>query len=345
MDIVAIPSRKKLRQKNLFNVTGCNLIWHPDGEYLGVKVVRHTKSRKTLYNNIELFRLRETGVPVEMLEEKDAVKAFAWEPCGSKFAIVHAESPASTKTNVTFYDMKKIVETKTKKGKKIITTKTSVSELNKIETLEGKQCNLLFWSPRGGIVILASLGDQASGTLEFYDTVHKTLTIKEHYRCTEVTWDPSGRTVASTVVQPVGGGHYKFAMDNGYTLWSCQGKQLYAKSFESFYQFQWRPRETLLSDEKINEVVKNLKKYEKRFDKAGKERARALYLEQTKGKRRLRSIYRERVASLKDIYEQQRSAKISLNNGYDSENEDNYVEKYAEIETIINSKEEVIVTK
>mmetsp|Transcript_12349 Transcript_12349/g.18517 ORF Transcript_12349/g.18517 Transcript_12349/m.18517 type:complete len:281 (-) Transcript_12349:111-953(-) len=280
-----------------------------------------------------------------MLEEKDAVTAFAWEPRGSKFAIVHAESPASTKTKVTFFDMKKSVETKTKKGKKTITTTSLVSELNKIETLEGKQCNLLFWSPRGGIIILASLGDQASGTLEFYDTEHKTLAIKEHYRCTEVTWDPSGRTVASTVVQPVGGGHYKFAMDNGYILWSCQGKQLYQKSFESFYQFQWRPRESLLSDEKINEVVKNLKKYEKRFDKAGKERARALYLEQTKGKRRLRSIYRERVSRLNQFYEQQRQAKIALCDGYDSDDEDNYVEKYAEIETIINTKEEVVVSK
>ena len=51
--LIEIPSRKKLRQKNLFNVTKCNMVWQNDGDYLAVKVTRHTKSKKTLYNNIE----------------------------------------------------------------------------------------------------------------------------------------------------------------------------------------------------------------------------------------------------------------------------------------------------
>ena len=159
VDIVAIPSRKKMRQKNLFNVAKCSLSWHPDGTYLAVKVVRHTKSKKTLFNNIELFSLYENGVPVEMLEENDSVQALAWEPNGTKFAMIHAESPTSTKTSVSFYDMKKDAETTIKKGKKTITTTSKISELNKIETLSGKQCNSLFWSPLGNIIVMASLGE------------------------------------------------------------------------------------------------------------------------------------------------------------------------------------------
>ena len=87
VDLIELPSRKKLRQKNLFNVTKCSMVWQENGEYLGVKVTRHTKSKKTLYNNLELFRVNEPGIPVEMLDVKDAVMAFSWEPQGSRFAM------------------------------------------------------------------------------------------------------------------------------------------------------------------------------------------------------------------------------------------------------------------
>jgi len=235
VDLIEIPSRKALRQKNLFNVTSCSIVWQDEGEYLGVKVTRHTKSKKTHYNNIELFRMKESGIPVEMLDIKDAVMAFAWEPRGSRFAMIHAESPNSTKVNVSIYDM---MRQKVVQGKK-----KQVLELHKIETLQNKQCNCLFWSPAGGVILLAGLGDSSSGILEFYDLQDKTLIMKEHYRANNVFWDPSGRSVATVVSQPIEGGHFKYAMDNGYILWSFQGKQLYQASFEHFYQFQWRPRE------------------------------------------------------------------------------------------------------
>jgi hypothetical protein len=37
------------REKNLFNVTNCNMVWQNMGDYLAVvKVTRHAKSKKTL---------------------------------------------------------------------------------------------------------------------------------------------------------------------------------------------------------------------------------------------------------------------------------------------------------
>ena len=348
VDLIEIPSRNKLRQKNLFNVNKCNMVWHTDGDYLAVKVTRHTKSKKTLYNNIELFRLNEPSVPVEMLDTKDAVMALAWEPRGSRFAMIHAENPSSTKVNVSFYSMMKTQETITvgksgaKKGQQQKTI-TTVPELNLVETLEGRQCNLLFWSPAGSTILMASLGDSASGTLEFYDVNQKNMVVKEHYRANQVLWDPAGRTVATCVSQPVEGGHFKFAMDNGYVLWSFQGKQLYQQSFETFYQFVWRPRETLLSKTQINKVRKNLKKYEKQFEKADKERQRALYLEETKGKRAERKKYRDLRADLSALRREQRARRIELLGGYDSEDESNYVAREVTIETILSTKEEVVV--
>jgi translation initiation factor 3 subunit B len=347
VDLIEIPTRNKLRQKNLFNVTKCNMVWHPDGDYLAVKVTRHTKSKKTLYNNIELFRLRDQGIPVEMLDIKDAVMALAFEPRGSRFAMIHAENPSAAKVNVSFYDMMKkteVISVATKGAKKGQQQKQIqvVPELNLVETLQGKQCNVLFWSPAGSNIIMASLGDTASGTLEFYDVSTKSLVVKEHYRANQVLWDPSGRTVATCVSQPVEGGHFKFSMDNGYILWSFQGRQIYQQSFETFYQFLWRPRETLLSKSQVNKVRKDLKKYEKEFDKADKVRERALYLEETKGKRAERKKYRDLRSELRALRNEQRPRRTELLDGYDSEDDSNYVIKEITIETILSTKEEVV---
>jgi len=347
VDLIEIPTRNKLRQKNLFNVTKCNMVWHPDGDYLAVKVTRHTKSKKTLYNNIELFRMRDQGIPVEMLDIKDAVMALAFEPRGSRFAMIHAENPSAAKVNVSFYDMMKKTEviSVAKKGAKKGQQQKAIQvvpELNLIETLQGKQCNVLFWSPAGTNIIMASLGDSASGTLEFYDVSTKSLVVKEHYRANQVLWDPSGRTLATCVSQPVEGGHFKFAMDNGYILWSFQGRQIYQQSFETFYQFVWRPREMLLSKSQVNKVRKDLKKYEKEFDKADKARERALYLEETKGKRAERKKYRDLRAELRELRKEQRPRRVELQDGYDSDDENNYIVKEVSIETILSTKEEVV---
>jgi len=343
VDLVSIPSRKSLRQKNLFNVTKCSMVWQSEGSFLGVKVTRHTKSKKTLYNNLELFRMKETGIPVEMLDIKDAVMAFAWEPRGTRFSIIHAENPSSTKVNVSFYDMRKKVDAaaqnpKNKPIKKNKPATQILAELNKVETLSGKQCNCLFWSPAGGVIILAGLGDSASGTLEFYDVDDKTLVVKEHYRANAVLWDPSGRTVVTTVSQPIEGGHFKFAMDNGYILWSFQGKQLYQQSFETFYQLQWRPRERLLAKNQIESVVKDLKKYEKIFDKADRERSKKMRLEETKEKRALRSKFRARMARLKAFRNSQRSTRMDLQGGYDSQDENHYTTTSVVLETVLDEK-------
>jgi translation initiation factor 3 subunit B len=348
VDVIELPSRKKLRQKNLFNVTTCNMVWQEGGEYMAVKVTRHTKSKKTLYNNIELFRLKEPGIPVEMLDTKDAVMALAFEPRGSRFAMIHAENPSSAKVSVSFYDMNKKTEliTVTKKGakkgqkqKQIVTVK----ELNKIRTLEGKQCNFIFWSPAGQTIVLASLGDSASGTLEFYDVDNESIVVKEHYRANQVLWDPDGRSVATCVSQPIGGGHYKFAMDNGYILWSFQGKQLHQQSFESFYQFLWRPRDKLLSKKEIYNVKRNLKNYEKQFEQADKDRQRTLYLEETKGKRAVRKLYRDLRAELKALRASQRARRVEIQDGYDSEDDSLYIQNDITVETILSTKEEVVV--
>jgi len=54
---------------------------------------------------------------------------------------------------------------------------------------------------------------------------------------------------------------------NGFHLWTFNGKLLYKHQKERFYQFLWRPRApTLHTPEQEAEIVRNLKKYSKRFE-------------------------------------------------------------------------------
>lgn len=47
--------------------------------------------------------MRVKNIPVDIVEIKEPIHAFAWEPIGSKFAIIHGEQ---NNTNVTFYTVK-----------------------------------------------------------------------------------------------------------------------------------------------------------------------------------------------------------------------------------------------
>ncbi|TDH72534.1 hypothetical protein CCR75_000792 [Bremia lactucae] len=327
VSLVELPSRREVRQKNLFNVSDCKLHWHPNGTFLCIKVTRHSKSKKTMYTNFELFRVHEPLVPVEMLEIKDNIVAFAWEPKGTRFATVHGEG--QQRLNVSFYDMDG--------GNK------SAKEVTLLYTLKDKACSHLYWSPLGNNIVLAGLGE-INGQLEFWDaTEQQSLTVQDHFKCTHVEWDPSGRVVATAVCQPLDNSYYKFTMDNGYILWTFQGMQLLAEKKETFYQFLWRPRpRSLLSDEEYNNVVKNLKKFEKRFDQ----------MDRFKERERLAAIKAERMQKEQEFQElletrqtttaARRLEYIALLDGYDSEDEREYIFQTHTYDDVLEVNEEVM---
>ena len=47
--------------------------------------------------------MREKQIPVDNVEFKEQISAFAWEPTGSKFAVIWGEAP---RINVSFYNVK-----------------------------------------------------------------------------------------------------------------------------------------------------------------------------------------------------------------------------------------------
>merc|ERR1711865_371287 len=119
----------------------------------------------------------------------------------------------------------------------------------------------------GNLIILAGLGDGLNGALEFWDVDNQTsLKEQEHYKCTGVEWDPSGRMVATSVKQPLENFNYKFQMDNGFKIWSFQGQLLKEEKKDKLFQMMWRPRpKSLLSEDQQKAIIKDIKKYERKY--------------------------------------------------------------------------------
>ena len=60
---------------------------------------------------------------------------------------------------------------------------------------------------------------------------------------------------------------WKTSVDNGYWIWTFQGRILKRVNLTAFNQLLWRPRPpTLLTAEQIKEIKKNLKKYSAQFE-------------------------------------------------------------------------------
>lgn len=222
LHIIEVPSKKVVRERHFYNVNDLKLHWHPLGHFLCAKLARQ-KSKKTVVSSFEIFRMRSKNIPVEVMETDDRVVAFAWEPSGSCFAVAHGADPASGRNSVTIYSLQS-------------------HKLKTLKCFEGRPCNCLYWSPRGGTLILAGLG-QLNGILEFVDVNTMTsLTTEEHFMCTDIEWDPSGRFCMTAVTQPLTGNDLRFAMENGYKLWTSHGKLLSTINYQQFYQIAWRPR-------------------------------------------------------------------------------------------------------
>eukprot|EP01097_Dermamoeba_algensis_P008409 TRINITY_DN5604_c0_g2_i5.p1 TRINITY_DN5604_c0_g2~~TRINITY_DN5604_c0_g2_i5.p1 ORF type:complete len:575 (-),score=99.34 TRINITY_DN5604_c0_g2_i5:401-2125(-) len=173
--VLDIPSGKEKRQQNFFNVADCKLHWQSNGDFLCVQVECQVKTKKSTY--LDVFRIREKEIPDEVIQLKDiSVIQFAWEPKGTKFAILtDAQRP-----DVSFYHID---------GKK----------LEHLKTLEKKAVSKLSWSPQGQFIVLGGF-KQFNGVLEFFNTQEmETMSIQEHFMATDVDWDPTGRFVATYV--------------------------------------------------------------------------------------------------------------------------------------------------
>ncbi|KAK4995753.1 Translation initiation factor 3 subunit b [Elasticomyces elasticus] len=299
--LMSIPSKEIVRTRNLFQVSDAKLHWQSQAAYLCVKVDTHSKSKKSLATKLEIFRIREKGVPVEVVDSmKDTVINFAWEPDGNRFVLITAgEIPAGAavppKTSVSFYCPEKA------KG-------NVPGNFKLIRTIEKKNNNAIHWSPQGRFVVVATVLSQQSYDLDFWDLDFEgekdekdekltanlqLMATADHYAITDIEWDPSGRYVATSASV------WKHRVENGYHLYDFKGTALREEPMEGFKQFAWRPRPgRLLSKDEQKNVRKNLREYSKVFDEqdlARRNTANRAVIEQRKQALNEWLAWRERV--------------------------------------------------
>ncbi|KAL6906358.1 hypothetical protein ACP4OV_003959 [Aristida adscensionis] len=321
VSLVQIPGKEELRQKNLFSVSDCKMYWQNNGEYLAVQVDRYTKTKKSTYTGFELFRIKERDIPIEVLElenKNDKIIAFAWEPKGHRFAVIHGDGP---RPDISFYTMR---------------TANNTSRVSKLTTLKAKQANALFWSPAGRFIVLAGLKG-FNGQLEFYNVDElETMATGEHFMATDIMWDPTGRYLATAVTSV-------HEMENGFQIWSFNGKHLYKVSKDHFYQFMWRPRPpSLLTPEKEEEISKNLKKYSKKYEQEDQDAFNQLSEQERKRRTQLQEEWDSWVAKWKQMHEEERKYRMDLRDGEASDEEEEYEAKEVEVEEVVEVTEEVL---
>ncbi|GFP90453.1 eukaryotic translation initiation factor 3 subunit b [Phtheirospermum japonicum] len=321
VSLVQIPGKEELRQKNLFSVSDCKMYWQSNGDYLAVKVDRYTKTKKSTYTGFELFRIKERDIPIEVLElenKNDKIIAFAWEPKGHRFAVIHGDNP---RPDVSFYSMR---------------SGTNTGRVSKLTTIKGKQANALYWSPAGRFIVLAGLKG-FNGQLEFYNVDElETMAQAEHFMATDVEWDPTGRYVVTAVTSV-------HEMENGFNVWSFNGKLLYKINKDHFFQFLWRPRPpSLLSPEQEEEIAKTLKQRSVKYISEDQDVSNLLSEQDREKRKMLKEEWERWINEWKRLQDEEKSERLKLRDGEASDEEEEYEAKEVEIEEVLDVSEEVI---
>jgi translation initiation factor 3 subunit B len=211
--------------------------------------VDRSKSKITVITSLEVFRMREKDIPVDVVELKasEELVSLSFEPKGNKFVTIVNENANAF---VSFYEVQ---------PSNVATSGTAAVKV--LNHFEAKGINSIKWSPKGRFCLLFG-GRSSSGELQFWDVDDLTLlSTQEHYNCTDLEWDPTGRYVVSYVSA------WHAQTDNGLTVWTVAGHELAKQNIAGLKQFLWRPRpKTILPLAVQKKIKKNLKVYAKEFE-------------------------------------------------------------------------------
>lgn len=244
--ITEFPSKQVIRNKNLFNVNSCRPYWQDNGKYLAIVVNRHGKNKNVVFSNLELFRIQEKSIPVDVIEFETELAMFAWEPTGHRFAIVR--NPDAIRSLFSIYTMTAV--------------DNGLSTVKMIGSVhERKPLTKIAWSPRGDFLLLSILSGPAAGFELFHAGEASSFITRDHYMATECEWNQSGNYIATYIT------YSKHQMDNGFIIWDAKGDQVCKVPVQKFQSFNWRPRPpTLLDAAAIKEVKKNMKTFITKYE-------------------------------------------------------------------------------
>jgi len=303
--LLEIPSQNRLREMHIYSVDTIDMCWQDSGDHLCIKIDRKKTKKQPKATHFEIVRMRSKLYPVEVLEIQSQVICFAWEPNGSRFAVIHGDGQ---RPDVSFWTLKR-------------------RKLTLIKTLKEKPANALYW--KGNTIILAGLGP-FNGLLTFVETTtFQVLAEVEHFMCNAVEWDDSGRYVITSVVADIGSSEWRFSMEGGYKMWNSQGQNVahvrYANG-EKIYRIAWRPRpKTLLSKKQIAEIRKKLKeKYWKKFEQEDNEIKQRSLGKEERFRLQMKNEWKQYREDRRREYDMEAPLRKDLRHGLKSDDEENW---------------------
>jgi len=249
--LVEIPSRTELASRSRTQAEA-KMQWQSEGDFLCLLVTKLSKTGKKGATNLEIFRIREKNIPVDIVEVKDTVKHFSWETGGNRFAVITTDDTGH-KPKLSFYVLG-----------------TEKCECVCFLDLPANSFTDIFWAPGGQYFVCAAMqgGDLIFGGL-MPDNKLEILHRDEHFMITNVEWDPSSRYVITAVTQPMRdeGSGFKYQMEAGYALWTFQGRQVHKVQKEKLFHIAWRPHPpSMLSEKQQTHIRKNIKQFSKKYD-------------------------------------------------------------------------------
>lgn len=329
INILSLPDRKEVASRKIVDVTGGQMVWQSDGDYLCVLLTKTSSAKgagKKKTYVIMFFRVNLPGVPVEQIELTEPILQLAWEPSRDRLAILFGDARSP---QLAVYSMITMVQPKATPGAagKSAPPPTSKSEISHLLTRSCGQCSEISWSPAGGVLVLAYFAPDA-GVFEFFDVdSNSTLQTRRQDRAAKMAWDPSGRILATYTVGDMKSTYSRGHMDEGVNFFTIQGgyNNLSNLRRERFFSFAWRPRpRDLLTPEERKKVVKNLKKYEKEFEKEDKARREELSAEFKANRHRIAKSFLEWLHTNQAKSADLKPRRVEMRSGYDSDDERNY---------------------
>lgn len=291
--------------------------WHSSGQYLAVRMPRRTNKVEVVYT-VDIYRVKDKGVPIVKLEVDEIVTCFAWEPNGHRFAFIHGSMQDRASVSIYKVDKKKV---------------------KLLETLSDRPANALFWSTTG-VLVIAGLGS-LDGQLEWYNvTQRKSVARDQHHKCNDVSWDPSGRY---TMTACTSGFYAQYSYsENNYRVWNMFGEELARVSMETGKSVKWRPRPpSLLSSQQKLEIRNNLKaKYWDIFEKQDEKIKNLNMSESQREKKRIKAEWRAfRDEARQQMAEEQAERRAQRGGEVSDDEEDDYTDDEELEETIISEVE------
>ena len=323
VNILSLPDRKVISTRRIFDVLDGHMVWQNEGDYLCVCMTKQQGKKPKTYTLI-LFRMKEPGVPVENLELTEPVSHLSFEPSGDRLVIVQGDAKNPT---LTFYNL---------------TGLRGIKELTLLSVIKDVQCSEVLWSPAGNVAALTYFQSD-NCFFSLYDTEScAMLATRRHERCSRLVWDPSGRTLATFYLTSLRQAHARGQEDNC-MIWSFQGAHICTVKKEKLYRFLWRPRPAnVMTPEEKQKVIKNMKKYEKIFDKEDHRKKNELKAEIEAKKRDIAASFLSLLAQRREENQRKREKHVALKDGYDSDDDANYTIVVQVEETVLSNKEVIM---